>query len=48
MVDNKIDNIEIYNSKNYEEKFYIKLFLSEILNLFLYVYFIFFLIDFYI
>lgn len=23
MVDNKIDNIEIYNSKNYEEKFYI-------------------------
>lgn len=23
MVDNKIDNIEIYISKNYEEKFYI-------------------------
>lgn len=48
MADNKIDNIEIYNSKNYEEKLYTKLPLSEISNSFLYVYFIFFLTDFHI
>lgn len=42
MADNKIDNIEIYNSKNYEEKLYTKLPLSEISNSFLYVYFILF------